>query len=140
MIDGLRLNGYLKRKITIVSNSFDTTITVKFGNIFRHEGWKAISVNNFFDSIVDDDLVSRTSLHGKVINTFWSGDSEAWQREVDSDLLETKCENVQRKKGNSRRFSVGTTASSSSKAQNFLFVVLGQTMLTIMLLVRVPTI
>ena len=127
LVDGLRFSGYLRTSVTIVSNSFDSTIIVRFGDIFKHEGWKAISVNDFFDSIVDDDLVSRTSLHGTVINTFWSGDSEAWQREVNSDLSEATFECVQRTKGNTRKFPVGTTVSSSSKAQKFLFVVLGQT-------------
>lgn len=127
VVEGFYLNGYIRRRITITSNSFDTKITVKFGDIFKHDGWKAISVNNFFDSIVDDDLVSRTSLHGQVINTFWSGNSEAWQREVNSDLSEAEFEYVQRTKGNTRKFPVGTTVSSSSQGQKFLFVVLGQT-------------
>ena len=127
LAEGLTLNGYLRRQIAITSNSFDTKIIVKFGDIFKHDGWKAISVNNFFDSIVDDDLVSRASLHGQVINTFWSGDSEAWQTEVDSDLSEEIFELVQRTKGNTRKYPVGTTVSSSSRGHKFLFVVLGQT-------------
>lgn len=127
ILDGLRLNGFLRREITLTSNSFDTTITVKFGDIFSKRGWKAISVNNFFDSVVDDVLIAHSSLHGKAIDEFWSGDGGAWQREIDAEIMGTPFEEVQRSRGNTRRFPVGTTAGIISKNQKFLFVAFGQT-------------
>ena len=127
LADGYLISGFLKRKITILSNSFDTTITVRFGDIFSYHGWTAISVNDFFDSIVDDDLVSRRSLHGAAILQFWRGDSHSWERQVHDDLESLDYEYVPRKKGNRKKYSIGTTARASASHHDFLFVALSQT-------------
>ena len=66
-VDGFLLDGYLKRSITITSNAFDTPIKVLFGDLFEQNGWKAISVNEYFDSAVDGDHVSERSLHGAML-------------------------------------------------------------------------
>ena len=52
IFDGLWFSGFLKQSIEIKSNGFDTRIVIKFGDIFQEEGWQAIAVNDFFDSIV----------------------------------------------------------------------------------------
>ena len=127
IIDGHCVGGFLKKKIVISSNSFDTNITIKFGNIFAQEGVKAIAVNNFFDSIVDDDLVSRRSLHGEVIERFWNGNSVRWQAQVDDDLNDEEFDEIPRAKGNVRRYKIGTTARASAGDEEFLFVALGET-------------
>ena len=127
LADGYLISGFLKRKITVLSNSFDTTITVRFGDIFSHKGWTAISVNDFFDSIVDDDLVSRQSSHGAVISQFWHGDSHRWERQVHDDLENLEYEYVPRNRGNRKEYSIGTTARASASHHDFLFVALSQT-------------
>ena len=127
IIDGHCVGGFLKKKIVISSNSFDTNITIKFGNIFAQEGVKAIAVNNFFDSIVDDDLVSRRSLHGEVIQRYWNGNSVRWQAQVDDDLNDEEFDEIPRAKGNVRRYKIGTTARASAGDEEFLFVALGET-------------
>jgi len=53
-VDGLIVSGFLKNGIEIKSSGFDTRIFIEFGDIFKENGWKAIPVNDFFDSIVDD--------------------------------------------------------------------------------------
>ena len=125
--DGLRINGFLRKTIILKSNSFDTTITVMFGDVFDQDGWKAIPVNNFFDGTVDDVLISHSSLHGKVIDRFWSGDGDAWYSEVDSELTNIPFDEVQRPRGNTKKYPIGTSAAIISGTQRFLFVVLGQT-------------
>ena len=127
VVDGHFVGGFLKRRIVITSNSFDTRITVTFGDLFAHKGVKAIAVNNFFDSIVDDDLVSRRSLHGEAIERFWRGNSVQWQQQVYEDLGDKEFEEVPRAKGNSRRYEIGTTARATAKDEEFLFVALGET-------------
>ena len=126
-VDGHFATGFLKREIIISSNSFDPTVVVKFGDLFKQNGWKAVAVNNFFDSIVDDDLVSQSSLHGQVITEFWFGNSTKWQNQVNEDLKTLKFEEVGRLKSNTKKFPVGTTAKASSKEHNFLFVALSET-------------
>ena len=127
IFDGHFVGGFLKKKIVISSNSFDTHITIKFGNIFDQKGVKAIAVNNFFDSIVDDDLVSKRSLHGEVIEQYWHGNSEQWQEQVYDDLSDKGYDEIQRAKGNNRRYKNGTTARACAYDEEFLFVALGET-------------
>jgi len=74
-IDGYLMSGFLKKEVKIPN----TTIKIKFGDIFKQEGWKAVGVNDFFDSQVDENLVSSNSLHGFVINHYWNGKREDWQ-------------------------------------------------------------
>ncbi len=45
-------------------------LTVKFGNLFSEDGIKVISCNEYFDSIVDEKLISSRTLHGQVMNTY----------------------------------------------------------------------
>jgi hypothetical protein len=56
ILDGYYVSGFLRREVEIPSPSHDTKIIVKFGDLFSEKGWKAIGVNDFFDSIVDEDL------------------------------------------------------------------------------------
>ncbi|MEP4441975.1 MAG: macro domain-containing protein, partial [Hyphomicrobiales bacterium] len=63
-LDGHYLTGNLKKRVEIKNHGLDTKIYIEFGDLFAQKGWKAIGVNDFFDSIVDEDLVSSKSLHG----------------------------------------------------------------------------
>lgn len=130
LLDGHFLNGFLKTEIEIPSPDLDTKIFVKFGNLFEEEGWKAVGVNDFFDSRVDEDLVSSKSLHGYVINTFWPDNRADWQKQINSSLRGVAGGKVTRSKGNECRYPVGTTGISKSEGQKFLFVALGKTDIT----------
>jgi hypothetical protein len=122
--DGLFLSGYMLNKATI-RNDYGTTLTVEFGDIFEKDGWTAISVSDFFNSVVDEDLVSSKSLHGIVLNRFWANNSSDWQKQVDNSLRNIQPEVVRGRKGNQRRYPVGTTATAFTEEKKFLFVALG---------------
>ena len=47
-----------------------TKVSIKFGDIFIQEGIKVINFNEFFDTVVDDVIISRSSLNGKYISRF----------------------------------------------------------------------
>ncbi|MEM7217742.1 MAG: macro domain-containing protein [Pseudomonadota bacterium] len=126
-IDGHLISGFLKKEVTIESNSFNTRVTIRFGDIFVQDGWKAIGVNDFFDGVVDDDLVSSNSLHGQTINRYWSNDSAAWQEKVERSLEGKDCKKTSRKKGNEYRYPIGTTAHAEVAGNRFLFFALAKT-------------
>jgi hypothetical protein len=44
------------------------SVVIKQGDIFKANGKKVIPLNEYFDNIVDDDIVSKKSLHGLFIN------------------------------------------------------------------------
>ncbi|MDO6758522.1 DUF6430 domain-containing protein [Phaeobacter inhibens] len=125
VIDGLLLSGYMVNRATI-RNDYVTTLTVEFGDIFEKDGWTAISVSDFFNSTVDEELVSSKSLHGIVLNRFWAENAADWQRQIDNSLRSYECETVQKRKGNKRQYPVGTTAKATVDGRKFLFVALGR--------------
>lgn len=126
-LDGYFLTGFLKSRVSITSSGFDTKIAITFGDLFAQSGWKAIGVNDFFDSIVDGDLVSPKTLHGQVINTYWPEDREGWQQQINTSQTTKPLEKVSRAKGNERRFPIGTTAIATNGDQKMLFVALSKT-------------
>ena len=126
-IDGYYLSGFLKNRTEIKSSGFDTKVAIVFDDLFAQDGWKAIGVNDFFDSIVDDVLVSSKSLHGIVINEFWKDNRDEWQQQVNSFLKNIPVEKIRRTKGNHKRYPIGTTATAISGNQKLLFVALGNT-------------
>jgi len=130
LIDGYYIAGHLRNKVSIVTTGFDTKISIEFGDFFEKDGWKAIAVNNFFDSIVDENLVSSRSLHGQVINKFWRGQSDEWQRQVDVSLGQETSIQASRVRGNDKCYEIGTTAAATIDGQKFLFVALSTTNLS----------
>ncbi|MGE4536364.1 MAG: macro domain-containing protein [Desulfovibrio sp.] len=128
MIDGILVTGFLKQSISIKSNGFDTNIIIEFGNLFKQEGWKAIPVNDFFDSIVDGKHISKKTLHGLMLTTHWGGHIEDWNTQVESDLVNnSEFGHEQRASGKCKRYAIGTTCSTSKDEHKFLCVALTHT-------------
>lgn len=125
-LDGYYLTGFLKKRVEIINHGFDTKIFVEFTDLFEQEGWKAVGVNDFFDSIVDEDLVSSKSLHGHILKTYWPNNREDWQKQINASLKNIEATKERRPKGNSRRYSIGTTGSATVDGNKFLFVALGR--------------
>jgi len=124
-VDGFYLSGYLKRSIEISSNAFDTKIKVIFADLFSQNGWKAISVNDFFDSTVDGYYISENSLHGMMLKNYWGGNIIDWDKQVTDDLsdISPKEELTDRPApGKQIRYPIGTTAKVSTNGNNFLCV------------------
>ena len=127
LLDGYRFSGFLRREVKIPVSGCGTKITVKFGDLFKESGWKAIAVNDFFDSIVDEDLVSSKSMHGHVLNTYWCNNWADWEKQVTASLQGKSTSKEARSKGNQLRYEIGATARAVADGQKFLFVALGKT-------------
>lgn len=127
LFDGYRLSGFLRREVEIPNPDVGTKIVLKFGDIFAQDGWKAIGVNDFFDSIVDEDLVSSRSLHGHVLSIYWRDNRSDWEKQVAASLRNQSGQRVSRSKGNRLRYPIGTAARACTDEQKFLFVALGET-------------
>jgi len=128
VIDGLFVSGFLKRSITLTSNAIDANITVMFGDLFAQDGCKAISVNEFFDSDVDEKHVASRSLHGAMLTQFWPGNTGNWDDQVSHDLSGIPAENTDRPApGKTRRYAIGTTALASKNGHDFLCVAVTRT-------------
>lgn len=128
-IDGFAVTGFMKRSITITSNAIDAPITVKFGDLFAQDGYKAIAVNEFFDSAVDEKHVASSTLHGLMLTRYWAGNTADWDTQSAKELFATQPEEVVTRDapGKSNRYAIGTTASVSRNGHDFLCVAVTRT-------------
>lgn len=95
-----------KRKLNI-NNS---TLIVKLGDIFKEEGLKVISFNEYFDIDVDNRIIAESSLNGvylktKVLNL------DKFENKLNTDIHLKECiieQNVNRTKGRKVKYKLGT--------------------------------
>ncbi|EAO5311651.1 hypothetical protein E8A33_02800 [Salmonella enterica] len=86
-------------------------ITVKAGDLFLQDGFKVIAFNEYFDTQVDDNIISHKSLNGLYIDNHLSGpisdlDQRVSNYKFDEDeILEV---NQERKVGKKQKYSLGT--------------------------------
>lgn len=97
---------------TIVKREIDlgnTKITVKYGNIFTEEGLKVIPCNEYFDSQVDEVLISSKTLHGKVMSEYIEDISDFDQKLAENDCCNKRIiEQVKRTIGKKNKYQLGT--------------------------------
>lgn len=101
-----RANSQKAASLTINNSKID----VKVGDIFNSEGLKVIAFNEYFDSTVDNDLISEGSLNGIYINSKVK-DLAAFDKALDnnSTLNKKVCDtNTDREKGKQKRYKLGT--------------------------------
>lgn len=57
---------FITKKTVIINN---TRFVIKFGNLFSEQGLKTIAFNEYFDTLVDETLISSNTINGKFIKT-----------------------------------------------------------------------
>jgi len=88
-----------------------TTVTVKSGDIFNEEGLKAIAFNEYFDTVVDDILISERSLNGIFLRSKLNGTISELDAEIDRHPFEEGeilQQEVPRAAGKTIKFRLGT--------------------------------
>jgi len=79
----------VKDGITMTINGI--TVSVKQGDLFKADGWKVIPFNECFDTVVDDKIISRGSLHGILIESHLTNTDDLLQtikiNDKDSNVL-----------------------------------------------------
>lgn len=65
---------YRANKLTSINIDIDgSNVNIKCGDLFSEDGLKTIAFNEYFDTIVDDKIISNKSLNGIFINKYFSG-------------------------------------------------------------------
>lgn len=65
---------YRANKLTNINIDIDgSNVNIKCGDLFSEDGLKTIAFNEYFDTIVDDKIISNKSLNGIFINKYFSG-------------------------------------------------------------------
>lgn len=89
----------------------DTEIVVKYGDIFEQQGIKVIAFNEFFDTLVDDKIISKTTLNGIFIEQYSKGKEELDQAIANENRLSVNLirDNVERKYGGkNKQYKLGS--------------------------------
>jgi len=104
------IHSNVRRSITLKINTSE--IEVKFGDIFKEPAdLIAIGFNEYFDTLVDNNIISATSLHGQYIEKFYKNKVT----ELDAIISEDKHlydahlgDNDSRLKGKKAKYKLGT--------------------------------
>lgn len=86
-------------------------VTIKVGDIFQENGLKAIAFNEYFDTQVDNKLISENSLNGIFINKHLDVSVEDLDKHIENyafDTDEILESNPNRTQGKAARFQIGT--------------------------------
>lgn len=86
-------------------------ITVKVGDIFSEPGLKAIAFNEYFDTLVDEKIISSNSLNGIFVKEHLKVDVSELDTYMDNYSFEPEEEleqNIRRKSGKKKRYQIGT--------------------------------
>lgn len=132
-IDGLFVSGFLKQTITLHICEGSVLLTIKFGDLFKRKGIKVISVNSFFDSLVNESVVKSSSLHGRMLTCFFAGRSPEFDSCISHSLAEQGIKpiathNRRDTLGKCEEYQLGTSAiAKTNQGETFLCVALSKT-------------
>lgn len=85
----------------------NTRVNILFGNIFEQKGIKVIAFNEYFDSQVDNTIISHASLNGQVFDKGLI-QKEDFDLSVENDnSLKKTGMNANRTKGKEQRYAIG---------------------------------
>ena len=86
-------------------------VTIKVGDIFSEQGLKAIAFNEYFDTVVDNRIITEGSLNGLFIQKYLRDPLADLDRHIENypfDKSEILGINSARKFGKQKRYQIGT--------------------------------
>lgn len=88
----------------------NSNVTVKVGDIFQEEGLKVIAFNEYFDTVVDEEIIASSTLNGKFIKQYVNNIDELDQKiSKSSHLSSQKLENnTNRNRGKTQKYKLGS--------------------------------
>ena len=106
---------------SVILNKNSSKVEIKFGNIFDESSdtFKVISFNEYFDTIVDDEIIAETSLNGRYLREKCRDIEVLNKKIVEDQHLKTKeVATTKRKRGNHVNYELG----SILKNEDYLLV------------------
>ena len=98
----------IQKVIIEVNNSL---LEIKVGDIFEENGLKVIAFNEYFDTIVDNKIISENSLNGLYIKNVVDDVDKLDKLIIDDDELKERIEeeNTSRRRGKKVKYKLGST-------------------------------
>lgn len=114
-------------EMNIVLDDVGTTIKVQFGDLFKCEGMIAIGVNDYFDTEIENGIISPTSLHGMFIKKVVGTEMGKFEAFLHNELpSENGCKNDSRQRGKKVKYPVGTTVVYSQGKNGYLLTAISE--------------
>jgi hypothetical protein len=87
-----------------------STVIVKAGDIFKQSGLKAIAFNEYFDTQVDDKIISKKSLNGIFIEKYLNSSLDELDHLIDNYQFDEEdfIDNDIERYGKSKKYKLGT--------------------------------
>ncbi len=95
----------------------NSKIEIRVGDLFQEKGLKVIPFNEFFDTTVDEDLISENTLNGKFVKENIQ-DLEKFNIEIEELLKQRNKEGTiveNRLKGKNKKYKLGTVIKYSNE-------------------------
>lgn len=101
-----------KQKICLELNP-DLKVDIEVGDLFTKKGIVVIPVNEYFDTIVDDQIIAHNSIHGKFIDTYFKDRLSELDVKIEQALssIKEKESNPTRSRGKQNKYPLGTCIS-----------------------------
>jgi hypothetical protein len=117
---------YEVRSVSFNLPTTNTRIEIRYGDLFKAQSDWLIGVGEFFDSEVGQ-VVSKNSLHGKLINNIYNGDAILFRSLVDTALVGVKGTRTQRSISPRLKYDIGTTAVLANGSHKVFLVAMSRT-------------
>ncbi|KZD24776.1 macro domain-containing protein [Tardiphaga robiniae] len=100
---------YEKRSVSFAIPTTDSRIDIRFGDLLTEQSDLLIGVGEFFDHEIGH-IVSRNSLHGKVIEQVFNGEAARFRLDVDRSIKHLPATKTERSVKPDLKYPIGTTA------------------------------
>jgi hypothetical protein len=117
---------YEVRSVSFNLPTTGTKIEIRYGDLFAQQTDWLIGVGEFFDSEVGE-IVSKNSLHGKLIDKLYNGNSGQFRSLVDAALSGATSIPTLRPISPKSRYEIGTTAVLANAAHKVFLVAMSRT-------------
>ena len=106
-----------------INDSFP--LQVEFGNLFEKKGVVVISVNEYFDTIVDNKMIATETIHGKFIEKLFKGRISELNKKIEESLNNVEAEDVpNRAVGKQKCYPLGTCAVITEGENTYILAAL----------------
>ncbi|USK64043.1 macro domain-containing protein [Peribacillus frigoritolerans] len=114
--------GWPKSNINLnISNKID--LNIYYNDLFNQNGIIVIPVNEYFDTLVDERIISSSTLHGQFIKKVFGGNIEELEFKINKELQKHKEKSiVSRPRGNCKKYELGTTISVNKDGKDYFLV------------------
>lgn len=111
------------RYIVKIADSSDITITLKVCDALRNRGAVIIPTNSTFDTVMEDEFISKDSIQGQYQTKFFKNSISKLDMRIKEGLTGKKCvELTDGRKHNKKRFPIGTVIRVNEKNKRAYFL------------------